>query len=304
MNHTRHLTLAACGLLAAAALAACSSSGGGSSEQTNQASPPPSAQTNAAANAPATSSAGCTPAHANLQTISKGSLTVLVYVSPPYTTKDGNSYGGVDGTIVKKIAAMECLKLKESSVAPAALVASIQSKRGDVAIGGVYYTAQRAQAMSLSDPMYRDGMALLSKKSVDGTVAGLKGKKVGVVQGYLWDKDFQKALGSGNVKLYQDSAGMITDIKNGRLDAAVLTSAEAGYRAKQDSSLKVTNFASTPQIAASKSQNDVVLMSPKQSASLTKALNGDVKKLISDGSVAAALKDNGMDPALAGPAGS
>lgn len=287
MKTTRTLTASACMLLAVAALAGCGGTSGS-----------PQAGTSSG------SQAKCTPAHPGVPTISKGTLTVLVYVSPPYTTKQGTSYGGVDGTIVKELAKMECLTLKEQSVAPAALIASIQAQRGDVAIGGIYYTSQRAKTLSLSAPMYRDGMAVLSKASLNGSLAALKGKRVGVIQGYLWDADIQKALGSGNVQLYQDGVGMVTDVENGRLYAGILTNAEAGYRAKQNPALKVANFQSTPEVAASQGQNNVVLASPKQEAALTKALDADIKKLVSNGAVAAALKANGMDPGLAGPASS
>lgn len=281
MTFGRALGAAIAGLLVTASAAGCGSS---------------------SAKSATTPSATCKPAHTGVQTLSKGSLSVLVYVSPPYTTQTGSTFGGVDGTIVKKLAEMECLKLKETSTAPAALIASLQSKRGDLGIGGIYYTAQRAQTLNLSDPMYRDGMALLSRSALSGSIQSLKGKSVGVIQGYLWDADFQKALGSGNVKVYQDSAGMITDLKDGRLDAAVLTSAEAAYRAKQDPALKVTQFQSTPEVSASLKKDNVVLAIVKDETSLTSAFNADITTLLNDGFIARVLSDNGMDPSLAGGA--
>ncbi|GAA1508407.1 substrate-binding periplasmic protein [Nocardioides humi] len=244
----------------------------------------------------------CTPSHPDVPTLATGDLTVLVYVTPPYTTQEGNGFGGVDATIVKRLAELECLDLKTQSVAAAAGLASIQAERADIAIGGIYYTEERTETLSLSDPMYRDGMALVSTGAVDGTLAGLEGKTIGVVQGYLWNEDFQAALGADNVKLYQDTAGLITDVKNGRLDAAVLTSAEVGFRAKEDSKLTATSFQPTPEIAASTSENGVVLALPKSATALTQALNEDIAVLIGDGTVAAALEAQGMDPALAGPA--
>ena len=288
MISIRTRTSLAAGAALAAALTACSSSGGG------------------AATTPAAGGSGsggsCTPAHQNLPTLSPGTLQVSVYVSPPYTTEpQGSSVGGVDGTIVTKLAQMECLTLAPKAQSGAALIAGIQAKRADLAIGGIYYTADRAKTLSLSDPMYHDGMALLSRSKLDGTLAGLKGKSVGVIQGYLWNDDLQKALGS-NVKIYQSSDGMITDLKNGRLDVAVLTSAEAGYRAKQESSLTVSEMQPTPEVAASKTANDVVLAVTKSESKLTAALNDDIQTLLKNGTVKSALSDNGMNPALAGGA--
>ncbi|WP_183407743.1 substrate-binding periplasmic protein [Nocardioides marmoriginsengisoli] len=281
MKLSRTLVTAVVGTLAAASLSSC-----GSSDDDPSSSSPP---------------AGCTPAHPDVQTLEKGELNVLVYVTPPYTTKEGSTYGGVEGTLVKEIAKLECLEIKEKSVAAAAGLASIQAGRADIVIGGIYYTEDRAQTLGLSAPVYRDGMALLSKDSLGGTLDELRGKTIGVIQGYLWNEDFQKALGSGNVKLYQDSASLLTDVKNGRVDAAVLTSAEAGYRAAQDSSLKVTGFQASPEIAASASQNNVVMALPKDKTALISVVNDDIKTLVDNGAVAKALEDNGMDPALAGP---
>ncbi|AJR18064.1 transporter substrate-binding domain-containing protein [Pimelobacter simplex] len=279
MKMRRPLAALACGLMAAAA------AGCGTSDESGTSSPP----------------AGCKPAHPDVPTLSKGRLNVLVYVTPPYTTKEGATYGGVEGAIVKEIAKLECLELKEQSVSAAAGLASIGAGRADLVVGGIYYTEERAQTLGLSAPMYRDGMALLSKDELGGTLADLEGKTVGVIQGYLWNEDFQKELGSDNVKLYQDSASLLTDVKNGRVDAAVLTSAEAGYRAAQDSGLTTTAFQSTPEIAASATQNDVVIALPKDKTDLIAAVDDDIRTLIENGTVADVLKDNGMDPDLAGP---
>lgn len=278
MKMRRPLAALACGLMAATA------AGCGTSDEPGT-SPP----------------AGCKPAHPDVPTLSKGQLNVLVYVTPPYTTKEGATYGGVEGAIVKEIAELECLELKEQSVSAAAGLASIGAGRADLVVGGIYFTEERAQTLGLSAPMYRDGMALLSKDGLSGTLDDLRGKTVGVIQGYLWNEDFQKELGADDVKLYQDSASLLTDVKNGRVDSAVLTSAEAGYRAAQDSGLEATAFQATPEIAASTTQNHVVIALPKDKTDLIAVIDDDIKTLIADGTVAAALKDNGMDPALAGP---
>lgn len=243
----------------------------------------------------------CKAKHANVKTLKPGTLAVSVFVSPPYTVKTGDTFGGVDGQIISKIAAMECLALDAKPVAGAGLIASVLSEKADSAMGGIYYTKDRAQTLNLTDSVYQDGMALLSKsgaKSLDDLV----GKKVGVVQGYLWNDDLQKALGKDNVKLYQATDGMLTDLSNGRLQVAVLTNAEAGFRAKQTpaAALKVETIAATPKVQSSKSKSNVVFPLTKDNASLTTALNEDIKALLADGTIAKILTDNGMSAGLAG----
>lgn len=254
-------------------------------------------QASGPSSAPATD---CTPAHPGLETINKGVLDVSVYVSPPYSTKSAEVFGGIDVAIIKKLAEMECLTLKDESVAGAGLIAGIQAKRADLAIGGVKYTAQRAETLALSTAMYQDGVAFIAKNPVDGTLAALQGKTVGVLQGYFFVGDLTKALGADNVKVYQDVDSMLADIKNGRLDVGTLDNATATYFAKQNPSLTSVPVQSTPDLPASQKKNTVVLAINKDLTSLNEALSADIETLVKDGFIAGVLKDNGMDPELAG----
>ncbi|MET1155851.1 transporter substrate-binding domain-containing protein [Arthrobacter sp.] len=243
---------------------------------------------------------GCTPAHPGVQTITPGVLDVSVYVSPPYSTQNGTAFGGIDGAIIKKLAGMECLTLKEEAVAGAGLIAGIQAKRADLAIGGVKYTAQRAQTLALSSAMYQDGVAFIAKNAVDGSLAELSGKSVGVLQGYFFVGDLTKALGADHVRIYQDVDSMLSDIRNGRLDVGTLDNATATYFAKANPGLTATPVQATSALPASEQKNTVVLAINKDLTNLHEALSADIATLIKGGYIARVLKDNGMDPALAG----
>lgn len=241
----------------------------------------------------------CKPAH-SVKTLEKGKLIVSVYVTPPYTVKEGNTYGGVDGDLIKKLAAMECLQVDMREIAAAGLVQSVQSKRADTALGGIYRTPERAELLELTSTAYYDGMVLLGKKDYK-TVADLTGKTVGSIQGYLWTADLQKALEQNSVKIYMASDGMINDVKNGRLDAAVLTTAEAAYRAAQDPSagFKINQIATDPRIADSQHSGEVIYPITKGNTALVQAFSADIAALLKDGTVAGILKRNGMSEASA-----
>lgn len=243
---------------------------------------------------------GCTPAHPNLKTVKDGALTVSAYVSAPYArlARAGGDVSGVDGTIITKLAAMECLTVKATPTEGAALISTVQAGRSDLAIGGVYRTEERAKILNLSDTMYRDGMATLSKDGVS-TVSGMNGKSIGVIQGYLWNEELQTVFGD-KVKIYQDSTSMLQDLQTGRLEVGVLTSAEASVRAKENAGLKPAEFASDPRIKSSTAPGQVVLAITKSETDLTKAFNENLATLLKDGTIASALKAEGMSEKLAG----
>ena len=243
----------------------------------------------------------CKPAHPGLTTIFKGKLTVSTFVSPPYTelAKAGAEVGGIDGQLIRKIAAEECLTVDAKPVTGAAFIESITSKRGDLAIGGIYRTPEREKLLGVTTTMYRDGMSFLSKDGFS-KVDDLKGKKLGVIQGYLWTKDLQKVLGSDSVTLYQDADSMLADLDAGRIDAATLTTAEASYRQKQSSGLKAEAVAADNRVAASTKPGEVVLVLNKQATEFLSALNEDIDGLLKSGQIGKVLTANGIDSELAG----
>ncbi|NKX51586.1 transporter substrate-binding domain-containing protein, partial [Arthrobacter deserti] len=98
----------------------------------------------------------------------------------------------------KEIAALECLEVDWQEVTFAAGLQSLQSGRVDTSMGGIYRTAERAELLDLGGTPYRDGVALLCKEGYK-SLEDLAGKKVGVIQGYLWNKDLQAALGNDAV---------------------------------------------------------------------------------------------------------
>jgi len=255
-----------------------------------------------AGSAPAGSaSSNCSPAH-KFSTIQSGKLTVSVYVTQPYTDNApaGAPLGGVDGKIINKIAEAECLSIVPAYVDASTLINSVATKRADVAIGGLYYTEERNKVVTLSDTVYRDGMAILSKSGL-ASLEQLRGKSTGVIQGYLWNKELQDALGSDHVKLYQDATSLMADLDAGRVDAGILAGAEGAYRAKKSSTgLKSATFEPNSEVPTSTKPGNVILAMTKGNDDMAKAFNENIRKLIADGTMGEILKSEGIDPQVAG----
>ncbi|WP_109471166.1 substrate-binding periplasmic protein [Ornithinimicrobium cavernae] len=239
--------------------------------------------------------ADCEPAHPDLETVTDGVLTVSVYVTPPYTIEEEGTYNGVDGKIIKKIAELECLEVTMQPIAAAGLIQSVETKRADTALGGIYRTPERAEILKLPATVYLDGMQIVAKEELP-TLESLEGKTLGVIQGYLWTEDLQASLGSDAVKIYQASDGMINDLNSGRVDAVVLTNAEAAYRIEQfpDAGLVATDLEPTPDVAASQHPGEVVFPVPKGNTALAEAFSADIEALQEDGTVAEVLEEYGL----------
>jgi len=232
----------------------------------------------------------CTPAH-QFSTIDGGKLTVAVPTFPPFSALDGKAASGVDGDLINKFAAQECLDVVTQTVNYSAAVPAIQNGRADVAIGSFYRTQARADVVGLSGPVYLDQMGLISKDGVT-SIPALTGRRVGAIDGYLWVEDLNKVLG-GDLKLYPSSLELQQDIKAGRIDVGV-DGLGAALAAFKDTDYKVTIADPDPAVAASVEAGQTGFPFTKDNAELGSALDETVAAWHQDGTIKEALRKWGL----------
>ncbi|WP_374455957.1 substrate-binding periplasmic protein [Nocardioides sp.] len=242
----------------------------------------------------------CEPAH-EFKTVSDGVLTVSAYELPPFGTFSGNEFGGIDGAILDEIAAMECLTVKASPGAAAAVIPTVQGGRADLAATGWYRTAARAEVVDLTDPIYLDQMALVSKSGIS-SIPELKeqGLSVGSVDGYLWVEDLKKYLGS-SFKTYASGLNCNQDLEVGRVDVCVDSIGSGSYAAKDMDGIKVELVEPFDEVAASIEPAQTTFPIQKGHEDLLTALNEDIATLRENGRLAEILEENGLDPSGAEP---
>ncbi len=236
---------------------------------------------------------GCKPAH-TFPTVTEGKLTVAGYDLPPYSSQSGDKLSGIDNDLVAEIAKMECLTVEAKWMATAAIIPTVQSNRADLAVGDWYRTEARAKIVSLSDPIYADQMAISSKIGID-TIADLKGKNVGTVDGYLWVADLKKYLGD-SLRIYPSTVNLNQDLKSGRIDVAVDS---YGSQKVTNPDLKVMVAKSDPAVAASQEAAQASFPVPQSNPELLKAINDDLKVLRENGKLKEILVKNGLDASAA-----
>jgi polar amino acid transport system substrate-binding protein len=243
----------------------------------------------------------CTPAHKDLKTITSGELTVASYDYAPATILDGDTVTGMDGDLINEIAKLECLKVTVSTSGGAgAVIPSVQSKRVDIGSGNWLRTKERTKIVYMSAPLWSDPQAIVSTKGL--TSDDLEGKVVGSVAGNLWNDSMQKWLGD-NFKIYQDDESIYSDLKAGRIDALVASSASANYRFKDVpiEGATVVNVKPNPNVPQFAGVGQVMLPSALDNDTLGKALDEDIETLRENGTIKKILEKYGIDLVVGEP---
>jgi polar amino acid transport system substrate-binding protein len=275
MRHSRLATLGVT-LLLTMSVAACGRSGGMEGEEV---------------------AADCKPEH-EVDTVDSGKLTVGVTEIPPFSYTEGGSPAGLDYDIVTQFAERNCLQVIAEPVTYAAAVPSVKSGRIDLTIGDWYRTAERAEIVGLTAPIYTDELSLTSKNGTD-SIQGLVGQSVGTVDGYLWVEDLRALLGD-DLHVYPSSAELKQDVEAGRLDVAVDAYGSALYTF--DDSYTVTTVEPDPAVAATQEPAQVTFPYTPDNTGLGEALDAHIAELHQSGELVQILESYDL-PASAAEVG-
>jgi len=244
-------------------------------------------------------------AAADLDTIEKGVIKVAIEPYMPYTDVKNGKMVGLDAEILQEAAANLGLRVEHNVTDFKGMLGGVQSHRNDITIGGVGWGAERAQKGLFTDPVYYSppAMAVVGDKSYR-TVDDLKGKKVGTVTGYVWEKSI-KAVDGVEAKVYQDAATFFSDLGAGRIDVGFIDPLLVTYQAQQNPNTKFRLVYFTPptdaQIAAKPEFKDfrqiqIAFYVARQAPKLEKALDAEIDKMYTNGKLAAMVKKWGGDP--------
>lgn len=249
---------------------------------------------NSSGNSNASASPGCTPAH-TFSSIASGKLTVAAPEFAPFVSLTGGAPNGIDVDIVEAIAHKECLSTNYVQVDYSGAVPAVQSGRADLAIGDYYRTTSRSQIVGLTDPVYTDGMGLISKDGVSDIPTMLT-RRVGTVDGYLWVADLKKLVGD-SLKIYKSNTEMWADLTGGRIDVGIDSIPVGALHASQNGSgWKVATAQPDNRIGASVQPAQAGMPYTKSNTALGTALNEDIKALRDDGTLASIFTKHGADP--------
>ncbi|MBR8638790.1 amino acid ABC transporter substrate-binding protein [Streptomyces tuirus] len=242
---------------------------------------------------------------AALGTLTPGVIKVAVQPYAPYTSVQGGSIVGLDGDILGHVAKKLGLKVQPEVTDFAGMLAGVQSRRVDITVGGVAWSADRQKQGLFTDPPYYSppAMAVRSGKTYR-TVGDLEGLDLGTVEGYVWVKSIQAVPGA-KLHAYPDANGVFDDLGAGRVDVGFLDPLIIIAAQKQRPDLKIdTEYLTPPTAAQVKAEPAYAYFQPyqtgfylpKQATKLERAVSEQIDAMYENGEMAKLVRKYGGDP--------
>ncbi|WP_246113445.1 substrate-binding periplasmic protein [Streptomyces montanus] len=242
---------------------------------------------------------------AALGTLKPGVIKVAVQPYAPYTSVQGDKIVGLDGDILNYAAGKLGLKVEPQVTDFAGMLAGVQSRRVDITIGGVAWSADRQKQGLFTDPPYYSppAMAVRDGKTYK-TVDDLKGLDLGTVEGYVWVKSIQ-AVPKAKLHAYPDANGVFDDLGAGRVDVGFLDPLIIIAAQKERPELKIeTQYMTPPTAAEVKAKPAYAYFQPyqtgfylpKKATKLEKALSEQIDAMYQNGELEKLVKKYGGDP--------
>lgn len=237
----------------------------------------------------------CTPVHEGLSTLTEGELAVGISDMPPLVMTEGEGgFDGLDADIIKGFAEAECLVIEPVNVGATAAVTSVEQGRVDTSLGGWSRTEERDQILSLSGPMYLDGIIVVGDQEYS-TFDELDGLNIGVVQGYVVQGELEAAF-PGQVQSYPEATLLSEDLKTGRIDVAVDVSSSVAY---YDEGLVVNVLEPDERLQTTVNPIQTALPFNKENPDLADAFSAYLEVIHESGEIVELLEKWGIDPSMA-----
>lgn len=240
---------------------------------------------------------GCKPLH-QFKTIDKGYLTFALAEYRPAAYVEGSAFTGIEGDLLQKVAAWECLKVRVANFAEAGIIPAVQSGRADLTGSDTYRTAERGKVVTQSLPLYLDRMVLVSKGGAVKTIPQLFKEKPGTTSGNLWNEDLEKLLGS-RLKVYSGWPDAYQDLVDGRINVVIDGALGSTESTKNIPGVKAVVPPADSAVQASEMPGQANWPTSKSNPALTAALNADILRLRKEGAIAKELEKYHLGAELA-----
>ena len=141
---------------------------------------------------------------------------------PPFEMQNKGQLEGFDIDLMKAIGEEAKVKIEFVSLPFDGIIPALQAGTIEAAISGITITPERAQALDLSRPYFKAGLALAVVEG-NTTIKGfddLKGKRIAVQIGTTGAKEAAKVPGA-KISSFDSTAFALQELLNGKVDAVV-----------------------------------------------------------------------------------
>jgi polar amino acid transport system substrate-binding protein len=209
----------------------------------------------------------------------------------PFTFLDvkSNSIQGMMVDIAAAVGEAAGFKVAVQQTTFSSLIPSLTSSKIDIISAGMLKTAQRAEVVDFSQPVYSYGEGLIVKADDNKPYAALedlKGEAVGAQVGTVFLDMLNKKGGFKEVRSYDSIADMMRDIALGRIKAGVGDQPIVAYQLSQgaNGAVKLAKEYKPTNIG------DVCLVVRKGDAEMLARVNKGVAAIKADGTLAKIVK--------------
>lgn len=216
---------------------------------------------------------------------------------PPFEfskSKDGKSeIVGADIDLAKKLADKLGVKLELRAMEFDALLPALQGGKIDVAITAMTPTDERKKAVDFSDVYYEGTNSIIVSNFYKGDIKtedDLKKLKIGVQKGSTQEIYAKDVLKAKNVKSLAAVPDLVTDLKNGNIDAVVVSTVVGQINVKQYTDIKLApNFKMSSETEGEKAAIAIKKGNNKEFIDITNKL---IKELKDSGQYQKILDEN------------
>lgn len=222
----------------------------------------------------------------SLDTIAKNKDTVIALDSayPPYMHGSKSKPRGLYANLLKKIFGK--MKLSLTLEPKPWKRVMTKAKVGKWGVGGIYKNSERIKIFDYSEPIYYERLVLFTRKNSNinfKKLSDLKGKVIGVMRGWSYGEDFDKAKKRKVFRVQETNEGTQSFklLLKKRVDAVVMDSVSANIILKKEGWLNQVNESTHP---VAKNAAYIVFLKTMNQKELINKFNSTVQQMKEDGS--------------------
>ncbi len=205
---------------------------------------------------------------------------------PPYEFYENNQIVGIDAEIAAAIADKLGMELKIEDMDFKAIIPAVTEGKIDFGMAGMTVTEERLQSVNFSETYATGIQAIIVKEdseitNVDDLYAEGAAWKVGVQDATTGDIYCTDDFGEERVSKYAVGADAVEALKTGKVDCVIIDNEPAKAYVAANEGLKILDGAYT--------EEEYAICVNLENTELLDKINGALKELIEDGTVAAII---------------